>query len=178
MTRSLLLQKLKTLLTKSVIMETKDQPSEFISPISFVLNLMLILVLFGTWKGLVSSKWKMETIYTKLDIKDAYYSVPVFEDHQSLLKFQYIHSLFKFNALPNGYTGPRKFTKLSKLLAFLGWLLGFTELRSSKKFEILLYVLVLLAASWKNITFFREERNASFFLIFTMKMRIWVRIQL
>ena len=47
----------------------------------------------------------METIYTKLDIKDAYYSVPVFEDHQSLLKFQYIHSLFKFNALPYGYTG-------------------------------------------------------------------------
>ena len=164
MTRSLLLQKLKTLLTKSVIMETKHQPSEFISPISFVLNLMLILVLFGTWKGLVSSKWKMETIYTKLDIKDAYYSVPVFEDHQSLLKFQYIHSLFKFIALPNGYTGPRKFTKLSKLLAFLGWLLGFTELRSSKKFEILLYVLVLLAASWKNITFFRRKKTPLFSL--------------
>ena len=38
----------------------------------------------------------------KLDIKDAYYSVPKCEDHQNLLKFQYQTSLFKFTALPNG----------------------------------------------------------------------------
>ena len=51
----------------------------------------------------------------KLDIKDAYYSVSTCEDHQSLLKFQYQTSLFKFNALPDRYTeGPRKFTKLMK----------------------------------------------------------------
>ena len=78
-------------------------------------------------------KFKMETIFTimhlvspgmfiaKLDVKDAYYSVPICEDHQSLLKFQYQTSLFKFTALPNGYTeGPSKFTKLIKPpLAFL-----------------------------------------------------------
>ena len=77
-------------------------------------------------------KFKMATISTilhlvrlgmfmaKLDIKDAYYSVPIYEYHQSLLKFQYQTSLFKFTALPNGYIeGPRKFTKLMKLpLAF------------------------------------------------------------
>ena len=57
----------------------------------------------------------------KLDIKDAYYSVPICEDHQSLLKFQQQTSLFKFTALPNGYTeGPRKVTKFMKPhLAFL-----------------------------------------------------------
>ena len=58
---------------------------------------------------------------TKLDIKDAYYSVPICEDHQSLLKIQQQTSLFKFTALPNGYTqGPRKVTKVMKPhLAFL-----------------------------------------------------------
>ena len=57
-------------------------------------------------------KFKMETISTilllvrpgmfmvKLDIKDAYYSVPICEDHQSLYKFQYQTSLFKFTPLP------------------------------------------------------------------------------
>ena len=57
----------------------------------------------------------------KLDIKDAYYSIPICEDHQSLLKFQHQTSLFKFTTLPNGYTeGPRKVTKLIKPhLAFL-----------------------------------------------------------
>ena len=57
----------------------------------------------------------------KLDIKDAYYSVPICEDHQSLLKIQQQTSLFKFTALPNGYTqGPRKVTKFMKPhLAFL-----------------------------------------------------------
>ena len=78
-------------------------------------------------------KFKMATISTilhlvrsgmfmaKLDIKDAYYSVPIYKYHQSLLKFQYQTSLFKFTALPNGYIeGPWKFTKLMKPpLAFL-----------------------------------------------------------
>ena len=51
----------------------------------------------------------------KLNIKDAYYSVPIYDDHQSLFKFHYQTSLFKFTALPNGYKeGPRKFTKLMK----------------------------------------------------------------
>ena len=43
----------------------------------------------------------------KVDIKDAYYSVSVCEDHQILLKFQYQTSLFKFTALSNGYAEGR-----------------------------------------------------------------------
>ena len=54
----------------------------------------------------------------KLDFKDAYYSVPICEDHQNFLKLQYQTLLVKFTALPNGYTEvPRKFSKLLKLLA-------------------------------------------------------------
>ena len=51
----------------------------------------------------------------KLDIKDAYYSIPINESHQKLLKFCFENKLYKFTALPNGYTeGPRKFTKVLK----------------------------------------------------------------
>ena len=49
---------------------------------------------------------------SKLDIKDAYYSIPIHTDSQKLLKFQHDGVLYKNTALPNGYTeGPRKFTK-------------------------------------------------------------------
>ena len=50
----------------------------------------------------------------KLDIKDAYYSIPFEESHQKLLKFKF-EGKFKFLVLLNGYTeGLRKFTKLLK----------------------------------------------------------------
>ena len=57
----------------------------------------------------------------KLNIKNTYYSVPIYEDNQSLWKFQYQIFLFKFTALTNGYTEwPGKFTKLMKPpLAFI-----------------------------------------------------------
>ena len=48
---------------------------------------------------------------SKFDIKDAYYSIPIYEPHQKFLKFEYKSRLFKFTVLPNGYTeGTRKFT--------------------------------------------------------------------
>ena len=51
----------------------------------------------------------------QLEIKDAYYSIPIYEPHQKFLKFGHISGIFKFTVLPNGYTeGPRKFTKLLK----------------------------------------------------------------
>ena len=50
-----------------------------------------------------------------LDIKDAYYSISIYEQHQKFLKFERKSRLFKFTVLPNGYTeGPRKFTKFLK----------------------------------------------------------------
>ena len=35
----------------------------------------------------------------KLDIKDAYYSIPIKESHQKLLKFKFEGKLYKFLAL-------------------------------------------------------------------------------
>ena len=51
----------------------------------------------------------------KVDIKDAYYSVPIKISDQRYLKFEYNGNLYKFTCLPNGLSsGPRKFTKLLK----------------------------------------------------------------
>ena len=59
----------------------------------------------------------------KIDIKNAYYSIPILPEHQKLLKFSLQGKLYKFDCLPNGMcSGPRKYTKLLKpLLAELRW---------------------------------------------------------
>ena len=51
----------------------------------------------------------------KIDIKDAYYSVPILEEHQKFLKFMFKGKSYQFTCLPNGLSsGPHKFTKLLK----------------------------------------------------------------
>ena len=49
-----------------------------------------------------------------IDLKDAFFSVTIHNDHQNYLKF--IFGNFQFTSLPNGY-GPamRTFTKISKV---------------------------------------------------------------
>ncbi|CAB4025485.1 Transposon Tf2-6 poly, partial [Paramuricea clavata] len=50
-----------------------------------------------------------------IDLKDAYYSVPVSEKHQKFLKFHWKGTYYKFSCFPNGLCFcPRKFTKLIK----------------------------------------------------------------
>ena len=51
----------------------------------------------------------------KVDIKDAYYSVPILPEHQKYLKFYFRGNIYQFTCLPNG-SGPRIFTKLLKCL--------------------------------------------------------------
>ena len=53
----------------------------------------------------------------KIDIKDAYYSIPILPEHQKFLKFSLPGKLYKSICLPNGLcSGSRKFTKLLKPL--------------------------------------------------------------
>ena len=52
---------------------------------------------------------------TSLDIKDAYYSIPIDESSQKYLKFKWKEQLHQFCVLPNGLSPcPRWFTKLLK----------------------------------------------------------------
>lgn len=119
------------LLSKRVIVPTEHEPGEYISPI-FLRdkkdgNFRMILNLKKLNKEMEYIKFKMETLssilalvtkgcfFTKIDLKDAYYSIPVRDQDQNLLKFRHRGNLYKFTCLPNGLChGPRKFTKLLK----------------------------------------------------------------
>ena len=50
-----------------------------------------------------------------IDLKDAYYSVPVAKQHRAYLRFTWRDQLYQFTCMPNGLScAPRKFTKLLK----------------------------------------------------------------
>lgn len=50
-----------------------------------------------------------------VDLKDAYCSVPIAEEHQQFLKFQWKDKVFQYTCLPNWLaSAPRMFTKLTK----------------------------------------------------------------
>ena len=119
------------MLKKGVIEVTEHEEGEFISPIflrekpdgaqRFILNLKELN------NNLDTIHFKMDTIYTVLDLvfpncymasidlKDAYYTVPIKDECKKYFKFKFEDRLFQFVCLPNGYChGPRKFTKLLK----------------------------------------------------------------
>ena len=51
----------------------------------------------------------------KIDLKDAYFVVPIWEKHQKFLRFVWKDSLMEFACLPFGLAlAPRVFTKLMK----------------------------------------------------------------
>ena len=61
--------------------------------------------------NLIRSKVYMASI----DLKDAFFSVLIHNDHQKYLKFIF-GNLFQFTPMPNGYgTAVRSFTKISKI---------------------------------------------------------------
>ena len=52
---------------------------------------------------------------SSIDLKDAYYSIPIWENHRKYLVFQWEQSLYRFNVLPFGLSSaPRVFTKVLK----------------------------------------------------------------
>ena len=53
--------------------------------------------------------------FTKINLKDAYYTIPVSPSRQKYFKFANNQDLYKFTCLHNSYChGPRKFTKILK----------------------------------------------------------------
>ena len=118
-------------LKKGVIKECEHENGEFISPI-FVTpkkdgGYRLILNLKDLNEDVEFSHFKMETFadilkfvksncyMASLDIKDAYYTIPVAEEYQKYLKFMWKGKLYKICVLPNGLSPcPRWFTKLLK----------------------------------------------------------------
>ena len=121
----------KRLISKGIVVETQHKNGQFLSPVfttpkkdgsrHLVLNLKYLN------KFVVYHHFKMESInsatqLTKpncwmvvLDLKDAYYSVPVAKVHRKFLCFEFEGKLYEFSCLPNELSSaPRVFTKLVK----------------------------------------------------------------
>lgn len=124
-------KEIQKLLSKNVIEVSQHEDNEFISNLFTRAKkdggLRMILNLRELNKNIDYQHFKMDTFETALklvtedcymasiDLKDAYFSVPVCDDDQKYLKFLWRNTLFKFKALPNGLaSGPRIFTKLLK----------------------------------------------------------------
>jgi hypothetical protein len=124
-------KQISDLLEKGAIVECEHEPDEFVN------NIFLRPKKNGSWRMILNlkplnehvvyTKFKMDTLktvlplvkpncyMTSLDLKDAYYSVKIAEEHQKYLKFHWGDQLYKFVVLPFGYAqAPRRFTKLMK----------------------------------------------------------------
>ena len=50
-----------------------------------------------------------------LDIKDAFYTVPIYEPHRKYLEFMWLNNAYQFTVIPNGYVDAmRVFNKILK----------------------------------------------------------------
>ena len=122
---------IQNLLRKQVVKKSEPEEGQYVSPIfvvekkdgshRMILNLKCLNV------NVEYQKFKMESILTALslvtpncffasiDLRDAYYSVPVDQHYQKYLKFTWRGQLYCFLAAPMGLGPvPRIFTKLTK----------------------------------------------------------------
>ena len=123
---------IEKLLAKRVIATCEKEPNDYFSPIFLKEKpdggQRVILNLKKLNAKLEKIHFKMDTIFTitklirkgcyftKIDIKDAYFSIKVLAEHTKYLKFKHRNISFKFLVLPNGYIhGPRKFSKIMKV---------------------------------------------------------------
>ena len=110
-------QEINTLLAKGVIQQSHHEPGEFISTIFLRPkpdgSFRMILNLKEFNKSVEHHHFKMDTLETvtkmikpgccmaSVDLKDAYYTVPIHKDHQNVLKFKIKGCLYKYTFLPN-----------------------------------------------------------------------------
>ena len=124
-------KELHKLLDKGVIKASCHEPGEYISTIFLrpkndgSYRVILNLKQFNTF--VEYHHFKMDTLdavlkmikpgcfMASVDLRDAYYTVPVWAEHQKLLKFMFNGTLYQYTCLPNGLSSaPRIFTKLLK----------------------------------------------------------------
>lgn len=122
---------IEKLLKMAVLKVVEPEKGKYLSPISMRPKkngeYRLILNLKKLNKSVEYHHFKMDTfentikIITKkcymasIDLRHAYYSVPVATEHQKFLRFQWKGKSYQYTCLPNGISSaPRLFTKLMK----------------------------------------------------------------
>ena len=130
-TESLVVQaEVDKLLMKGVIVETQEEPEQFVSNIfvrpkkdpgayRVILNLKPLneFIAFRHFKmdsiHTCTSLMHQDCFMTSIDLQDAYYSIHIAPEHQKFLKFWWRNTLYQYTAMPMGLTSaPRIFSKL------------------------------------------------------------------
>ena len=124
-------------LSKGILSYSESQDDQIISPIFLRPKpdgtYRVIFNLKALNDSVVYHHFKLDTLeatlplitpgcyMTSLDLKDAYYSIPIAPEHQRFLKFIWKGVLYQFRCLPMGLTSsPRIFTKaLKPVFAYL-----------------------------------------------------------
>jgi hypothetical protein len=119
-------------LSKRIIEQSHSEYGEIISPIFLrpkkeTGKVRVIFNLKHLNEAVTYRKFKMDTLesaiklmrpgcfMTSIDLRDAYYSVPITPEHRKYLKFMWRGVLYQFTSLPMGLTSsPRLFTKILK----------------------------------------------------------------
>lgn len=130
-------QEIRKLSVMKVIVKSEHEEGEIISPIFLVQkpdgSYRMILNLKEFNESVEYEHFKMENLSSatsmmkegcymaSVDLRHAYYSVPVHSDFKKFLKFQWRGQLYVYTCFPNGLANcPRYFTKLLKpVYAFL-----------------------------------------------------------
>ena len=130
---SMITDEIAKMLQKGAIVETHHSKGEYIS------NIFLRPKKDGSFRPIINLRglnafvayhhFKMETIryaiqlvrlncfMASIDLKDAYFSVPIAKEHRKFLRFQWQNKLYEFTCLPFGLAcAPRVFTKVMKPL--------------------------------------------------------------
>lgn len=125
--------KIAEFLNKGIVEPASPEPDQFVSNI-FTKDkpdgdIRILIDLTELNKFIPHEHFKMEDINTvkqlvsrgcymaSIDWKDAYYSVNVRREYRKYLRFIWNNKLLQFTCLPNGLrSGPRSFTKMSKVL--------------------------------------------------------------
>ena len=124
---------IERLIQRQIIKPAVHTEGEFISTIFLRVKkdggVRLILILKRLNKSIEYHKFKMDPLksaiclmekncwFASVDLKDAYYSLPVHTDHQQSLRFRWRGTLYQFTCMPNGLTSaPRIFTKTMKVV--------------------------------------------------------------
>lgn len=128
---NLIQEEIDSLLQKQAIIQVQETPQEFISTI------FLVPKKSGGMRPIINLKplnnyvetihFKMETLQTALnllqkgdylvsvDLKDAYFSIPIYHQHRKYLRFLWKNQRYEFQCLPFGLkSAPRIFTKCTK----------------------------------------------------------------